>query len=181
MRHMKILKVAVVGFLVIAATLVGGSIALAGGGGSLTITLDGVELPLDRVGEVNNENDRFEIRDRQYEGEFGAFPVTINGTSFLADEIKVTSDIKVQGGVGEHRGTIEIDIDSIPNGRITLEYSGSVTISDSTIVSSGEFKVIEARDIFDGIGASGSYHMTIVESGSTLGSPATLTISASGN
>lgn len=181
MKRIKILRVAVVGFLVIAATLVGGGIALAGGGGSFTIFVDSVELPLDRVGEVRDEDDRFEVRDRQYEGEFGAFQVTINGTGFFADEIKVTSDIKVQNGVGEHRGTIEIDIDSIPNGRITLEYRGSVTISGSTVVSSGEFKVIEARDIFDGIRASGSYNMTIVESGSTLGSPATLTILASGN
>ena len=161
------------------------ALGAASAGGSLTVSVVGIELPLDRVGEVRDEGDRLEIRDRQHEGEDGAFPVTINGTGFLADEIKVISDLKVRDGASEHRGTIDIDIDRIPGGHITLEYKGTATISGSTtsgftIHSSGEFKVTKATDIFEGIRAEGSYNMTIIESGSTLGNLATVTISASG-
>ena len=162
------------------------ALGAASAGGPLTISVVNVVLPLDRVGEVRDEGDRLEVRDRRYEGEAGTFRVAIDDTGFLADEIKVTSDLKVQGGIGEHRGTIEIDIDnSTRNGRITLEYRGTASVSGSTtsgftIVSRGDFKVTETRGIFNGMRAEGSYNMTIVESGSTLGSSATTTISALG-
>ena len=171
------------------SALAAASLAAASTGGSLTVDIfpeDEVMLPLDRLGEVRDEGDRFEIRDRRYEGEEGAFPVTINNIGFSADEIKVTSDVRIRDGVGEHQGTIEIDIDGTPRGRITLEYRGTVTSKSGsaedgfTIVSEGEFKVTEAKDIFDGIRAEGTYSMTIMESGSMRDDPATVTISASG-
>lgn len=184
MKYTKLWQVPAVVVMAVAAMVFALGAASAGGG-SLTISVDGVELPLDDEGEVRDEGDRLEIRDRQHEGEFGTFPVTINGTGFLADEIKVISNLKVRDGASEHRGTIEIDIDSIPGGRITLEYRGTATISGSTasgftIVSSGEFKVTKATDMFEGIRAEGGYDMTIMESGSSRGDLATVTVSASG-
>ncbi|MBI2865834.1 MAG: hypothetical protein HYX99_00540, partial [Chloroflexi bacterium] len=89
-------------------------------------------------------------------------------------------DLRVRDGVGQHQGTIDIDIDTIPGGHLTLEYRGSATVSGSTIISSGTFKVVKATDIFNGIRSEGSYTLTIVESGDTLGAPATVTFSASG-
>lgn len=182
MRYTRLWEVATVGVGFVAMVFALGAASV---GGPLIVSIESIELPLDRVGEVRDEGDRFEVRDRQHEGEFGAFTVTINGTGFLADEIKIISDIKVRDGIGEHRGTIDIDIDSVPGGHITLEYRGTATISGSTasgftIVSSGEFKVTKATDMFEGIRAEGGYDMTIMESGSTLGDLATVTVSASG-
>lgn len=182
MKYTRLQRVVTVAIGLVAMLLASGA---ASTGGSLAVSINSVELPLDRVGEVRDEGDRFEVKDRQYEGEVGAFPVTINGTDFLADEIKVISDLKVRDGIGEHRGTIDIDIDSVPGGHITLEYKGTATISGSTtsgftIVSSGEFKVTKATDIFDGIRAEGSYDMTLMESGSSRGDLVTVTVSASG-
>ncbi|MBI4310690.1 MAG: DUF3211 family protein [Chloroflexi bacterium] len=158
--------------------------ALAAGGASafqtLAVSVPDTQLPLDRVGQVRDQGGKLEIRDRQYEGEFGAFPVNINGTEYLADEIKVIFDLKLQNGTGEQRGTIDIDIDRAPGGHITLEYKGTATMAGSSITSSGEFKVAGATDVFAGTRVSGSYEMTIAESGSTQGSPANVTISLSG-
>ncbi len=178
MRYTQVRKVFALAVITLAAMIFAQGVASAGE--LLTISVDSVDLPLDRVGEVKNKGDELEIKDRQYEGELGFFPTNINGTGFQADEIKVISDLKIRDSVGEHRGTIDIDIDSIPGGHITLEYRGTATRKLSTISSSGQFKVIRATGIFDAIRASGSYIMTIVESGNTLGSPATVTIFASG-
>lgn len=150
-----------------------------GYGVPLTVSVPSTQLLLDRVGEVKAQPGQVEVKDRQYEG-IGSLPVTINDTSFTANEIKVISNLRVKGGVGQHQGTVDIDIDTVPGGHLTLEYKGSATLSGGTIVSGGTFKVVKATDIFALIRSEGTYVMTIVESGSTLGSPATVTFFASG-
>ena len=151
--------------------------SLASAGESLSLFVNRVELPLAQVGEVKDDGGELEVKDRRYEGTSGGFLVELNDIHFLADEIMVTSNLRVENGMAEHRGTI--DIGSV-FGQIILEYQGTASINGSTVRSKGVFKVTKATDVFDGLQASVSYEMTIIESGGTLGSPAAVTIVAPG-
>ncbi|MBI2866530.1 MAG: hypothetical protein HYX99_04145 [Chloroflexi bacterium] len=165
----------------------GGGGVIPGGPGygvPLAVSVSSTRLLLDRVGEVKEKPGEFEVRDRQYEAT-GSFPVSITSTvssvtTFNANEIKVISNLRVRDGTGEHQGTVDIDIDALPGGHLTLEFRGSVAVSGSTITSSGTFRVVQATGVFAGIRSEGPYTLTIVESGATLGSPAMVTFSASG-
>ncbi len=147
--------------------------------GVLIMSVPATQLTLDRVGQVKGG----EVKDRQYEG-VGQLPVTIGGTLFYATEIKVISNLKAKNGIGQHSGTIDVDIDNIADptraGHVALQYQGSATVSTSlsgtTIVSGGTFKTSKTTGIFAGLVASGTYTMAILESGTTLGSPATVSI-----
>lgn len=152
--------------------------------GPLNLTLPASQLLFDRAGQVKEGNGALEIKDRQYEAPletipptFGAFPVAINGVLNTATELKVISNLKAQNGVGKHSGTIDIDIDTVPAGHLTLSYSGSATVVGSTITSKGTFKTAKTTGIFAGLVANGTYNMTIVESGNTVGAPVTVTLS----
>lgn len=141
--------------------------------GPLAVTLPASQLLLDREGQVNGT----QVKDRQYETALGTItPVTINGVANNATEVKVISNMKTKDGVGQHQGTIDIDIDTVPLGHVTLAYSGTATVTGSTIASKGTFKTTNATGIFNGLVAEGTYDMTIVETGSTFGSPATVTL-----
>ncbi|MBI4307361.1 MAG: hypothetical protein HY684_00950 [Chloroflexi bacterium] len=140
------------------------------------------QLLIDMAGQAREKPGELEVRGRQYEAH-GAFLVNVNGGDLTANEIKVISDLRVRNGVGEHKGTIDVDIDTVPGGHLTLEYRGSATADSdgSHIVSSGEFKVIKATDSFGNLTAQGVYMMTITEMGIGEGSPALVTISAISN
>lgn len=148
--------------------------------GPLNVSVTGAPLFLDRLGAVNGG----EVRDRQYQAPLietippvsANIPVTINGVANLATELKVISNLRVKNGVGQHQGTIDIDIDTAPAGHVTLQYNGKATVTGSTIASVGTFKTTKATGIFTGLVAEGTYDMTIVESGQTFGSPATVTL-----
>ncbi len=145
--------------------------------GPLDLSVPAAQLILDRVGQVKGG----EIKDRQYEVEFAAVPVTINGASYTATEVKVISNLKTKAGAGQHQGTIDVDIDvplgsTLPAGHITLEYKGSAIVSGSTISSGGVFKTSKMTGVFAGLVSEGTYSMTIIESGSTFGAPATVSI-----
>jgi len=84
MKHMKLLRVAVVGFVVIAATLVGGGIALAGGGGSETreraeFTIDGTFMGKDVTADF-----KLRLRIRDGDTEFRA-RATVDGEGLVED------------------------------------------------------------------------------------------------
>ena len=175
MRYTQLWKASTVAAAAFAAML--SALSLASAGESLSLSVIRVELPLVQVGEVKDDGGELEVKDRRYEGESGGFLVELNDVHFRADEIKVTSNLRVENGVAEHRGTI--DIGSV-FGQITLEYQGTASINSATVLSKGVFKVIKATEVFEGIRASVSYEMTIVESGGTLGSPAAVTIAAPG-
>lgn len=145
--------------------------------GPLDISLQSATLLLDKVGQVKAN----EIKDRQYEVEFAAIPVTINGVSYTATEVKVISNLKTKAGAGQHQGTIDVDIDvpvgsTAPAGHITLEYKGSAIVSGSMISSGGVFKTSKMTGIFAGLVSEGTYSMSIIETGSTFGSPAIVSI-----
>ncbi len=163
-----------------ASATVGGPFEGVSGPGYPTGPLDmdtgAVSMLLDRVGQVKTQGDKMEVKDRQYEAN-GSFPVTINGANLNATEIKVLSDLKLDAGTGDHQGTIDVDIDSVPGGHITLDYQGTATMTGDTIASAGTFETTETTGIFDGLVAEGTYVMTIVESGDTLGSGVIVTIS----
>lgn len=173
MRYTQLWKASTVAAAAFAAMMF--ALSPASAGESLSLFVNRVELPLAQVGEVKDDGDELEVKDRQYEGESGAFLVKLNDVHFRADEIKVSSNLRVENGVTEHRGTIEI---GSVFGRITLEYQGTASVNNSTVLSKGVFKVNKATDVFEGLRASASYKMTIVESGGTLGSPAAVTIAA---
>ncbi len=146
--------------------------------GPLDISLPSTQLLLDRVGQVKGN----EIKDRQYEVEFAAVPVTINGASYTATEIKVISNLKGN----KHEGTIDVDIDvplgsTLPAGHITLEYKGSAIISGSMISSGGVFKTSKMTGVFAGLVSEGTYSMSIIETGSTFGSLAIVSITTTSN
>ncbi|MBI4287702.1 MAG: hypothetical protein HY671_04635, partial [Chloroflexi bacterium] len=143
--------------------------------GPLNMTVPATQFLLDRVGQVKEQPGQLEVKDRQYEA-LGALPVTINGTAYAADEIKVISNLKLKDGTGQHQGTIDVDVDSIPGFHITLAFQGSATISGGTITSSGAFKTSKSTGLFAGLVADGAYNMTIVETGNVFGSPATVTL-----
>lgn len=173
MRYTQLWKASTVAAAAFAAVMF--ALSLASAGESLSLFVNRVELPLVQVGEAIDDGGELEVKDRRYEGESGGFLVKLNDVHFRADEIKVTSNLKVDKGVTEHRGII--DIRSL-FGQITLEYKGTASINSSTVLSKGVFEVTKATDVFDGLQASVSYEMTIVESGGTLGSPAAVTIVA---
>lgn len=133
-------------------------------------------MVLDREGQVKQAAGQLEIKDRQYSIEFASVPVVINGFSHVANEVKVISNLKVKNGTGQHQGTIDVDIDTLPGGHITLQYSGTATLTGSTITSKGVFKSVKTTGIFAGLVAEGNYEMTTMESGATLGAPATVSI-----
>lgn len=147
--------------------------------GPLNITLPATQLLLDRVGTTGQN----QVKDRQYEAPMetipptmGAFPVTINGVANTATELKVISNLKTKNGVGQHQGTIDVDIDTVPTGHVTLQYNGTATVVGSTITSKGTFKTSKVTGMFAGLVAEGTYDMTITESGTTFGSPVTVSI-----
>ena len=175
MRYTQLCKASTVAAAAFAAMIF--ALSLASAGEPLSLFVNRVELPLVQVGEFKNDGGELEVKDRQYEGESGGFLVKLNDVHFRADEIKVTSNLKVDKGVTEHRGIIDI---SSLFGQITLEYQGTASINTSTVLSKGVVKVTKATDVFDGLQASVSYEMTIIESGGTLGSPAAVTIVAPG-
>lgn len=152
--------------------------------GPLDIALPPTQLLLDKVGQVKAG----EVKDRQYEVPLEtippttvAIPVTINGASYTASEVKVISNLKTKAGAGQHQGTIDIDIDvplgsTLPAGHITLQYSGSAIVSGSMISSGGVFKTSKMTGVFAGLVSEGTYSMTIIESGQAFGAPATVSI-----
>lgn len=148
--------------------------------GPLNMTVASAPLFLDREGVVNANG----VADRQYQAPLietippasANIPVTINGVANVATEVKVISNLRTKNGVSQHQGTIDVDIDTIPAGHVTLQYNGSATVVGSTITSKGTFKTSKVTGIFGGLVAEGNYDMTIVESGQTFGSPATVTI-----
>ncbi len=150
--------------------------------GPLDISLQSATLLLDRVGQVKGN----EVKDRQYEVEFTAIPVTINGVSYTATEVKVISNLKTKAGAGQHSGTIDVDIDvplgsTLPAGHIALEYKGSAIVSGSMITSGGVFKTSKMTGVFSGLVSEGTYTMSIIETGSTFGSPAIVSITTTSN
>lgn len=149
--------------------------------GPLDISLPASQLLLDRIGQVREKPGEFEVRDRQYEAEFAAIPVLINGISYIATEVKVISSLKAKAGAAQHQGTIDIDIDvplgsALPAGHITLEYKGSAVVSGALISSGGVFRTSKMTGVFAALVSEGTYSMTIIETGSALGSPATVSI-----
>jgi peptidoglycan hydrolase-like protein with peptidoglycan-binding domain len=156
--------------------------------GPLSMTVPATQLLLDRIGQVKEGAGTLEIADRQYEAPLetipptlGAFPITINGVANTATQLKVISNLKAKNGIGQHQGTIDVDIDTLPAGHLTLAYSGTATVTGSTaagltITSKGTFKTTNVTGIFAGLVANGTYEMTIVESGSTFASPVTVSI-----
>lgn len=156
--------------------------------GPLNLTVPATQLLFDRAGQVKEGAGTLEIADRQYEAPLetipptlGAFPITINGVANTATQLKVISNLKTKNGVGQHQGTIDVDIDTLPAGHVTLAYSGTATVTGSTaagltIASKGTFKTAKSTGIFAGLVANGTYEMTIVESGSTVASPVTVSI-----
>ncbi len=157
--------------------------------GPLDLSVPATQLLLDRVGQAKGT----EIKDRQYEMPLetipptsAAIPVTINGASYTATEVKVISNLKTKAGAGQHSGTIDVDIDvplgsTLPAGHITLQYSGSAMVSGSTITSGGVFKTSKMTGVFAGLVSEGTYTMTITETGSTPGAPATVSITTTSN
>ncbi len=143
--------------------------------GPLEMDVPAAQLMLNATGQVKGQLPNIEITGRKYEGN-GAFPVVINGISYAANEIKVISNLKAKNGAGQHSGTIDVDIDAIPGGHITLQYQGTATIISSTTTSSGTFKSAKATDTFTGLVAEGTYMMTITETGDAVGSVVTVTI-----
>lgn len=151
--------------------------------GPLNLVVPSTQLFLDKVGQVK-QGAQLEVKGRQYEVPLetippttASIPITINGVANTANEIKVISNLKVKNGVGQHSGTIDVDIDVLPAaGHLTLQYSGTATVAGSTITSGGVFKTAKSTGIFAGLVAEGTYMMTIAESGSTQGAPATVTI-----
>lgn len=147
--------------------------------GPLNLTVSAVQLLFDRVGQVKGG----EVKGRQYEIPIddtipptGApVPVTINGVANTAG-VKVISNLKTKDGVGQHQGTIDVDMDIVPTGHVTLAYNGSATVVGSTITSKGTFKTAKTTGLFAGLIAEGTYEMTIVESGQVFGSPVTVSI-----
>ncbi|MFA5942097.1 MAG: peptidoglycan-binding protein [Candidatus Paceibacterota bacterium] len=147
--------------------------------GPLNIALPATQLLFDRVGQVGQG----QVKDRQYEAPLetipptmGAFPITINGVANTATQLKVITNLKTKNGVGQHQGTIDIDIDTIPAGHVTLAYNGTATVVGSTITSKGTFKTAKTTGIFAGLVAEGTYEMTIVESAQVPGAPVTVSI-----
>lgn len=147
--------------------------------GPLNMIVPATQTFLDRIGQVKGA----EVKDRQYEvpletipPTLASIPVTINGVANIANELKVISNLKVKNGVGQHQGTIDVDIDTIPAGHVTLAYNGTATVVGSTITSKGTFKTTKTTGIFAGLIAEGNYEMTIIESGQTFGSPVTISI-----
>lgn len=148
--------------------------------GPLNMTVPSTQLFLDRVGQVKGA----EVKDRQYEAPMetipptlGSFPITINGVANTASEVKIISSLKTKNGVGQHQGTIDVDIDLLPAaGHVTLAYNGTATVVGSTITSKGTFKTTKTTGIFAGLIAEGTYEMTIVETGQVFGSPVTVSI-----
>lgn len=146
--------------------------------GPLNMVLPSSQLLLDRIGQVSEAAGALNVKDRQFEAPLetipptlGSFPITINGVANTATQLKVISNLKAQGGIGQHQGTIDVDIDTVPAGHVTLAYSGTATVAGSTTTSKGTFKTTSATGIFTGLVAEGTYEMTIVESGNTVGSP----------
>ncbi|MBI2916894.1 MAG: hypothetical protein HYY01_02785 [Chloroflexi bacterium] len=150
-----------------------------GYGVPLTVSVPTTQLLLDRVGQAKGGAGQSEVKDRQYEAN-GLLPVTIDDISFMANEIKVVSNLKIKGSVGQYQGTLDIDIDNVPGGHLTLELKGSASMSGGAIMSGGTFRVAKSTGDFALIRSEGTYVMTLVESGSTFGSPVTLTFFASG-
>lgn len=151
--------------------------------GPLNLTLPATQLLFDRAGQTKQGGGQLEIKDRQYEAPLetipptlGAFPVTINGVANTATQLKVISSLKTKDGVGQHQGSIDVDIDTVPAGHLTLAYSGTATVVGSTITSKGTFKTAKTTGIFAGLIAEGTYEMTIVESGSVAGAPVTVSL-----
>ncbi len=145
--------------------------------GPLNMDVPSTQLILDRVGQVKQSPGQLEVKDRQYEVEFAAVPVTINGVANTATEVKVISNLKAKNGVGQHQGIIDVDIDTIPGDHVTLQYSGTAAVDGANINSKGTFKTAKTTGIFAGLVAEGTYTMIITETGSTFGSPAIVTIS----
>lgn len=173
------------------------AVAVAAGVGSETAPLElsvpETQLLLEKAGQVKGTPDgQLEVRGRQYEMPLdavpsvsAAIPVTINGVRYAASEVKVISSLKAEAGTGEHSGTMDVDIDvpigsALPAGHLTLEYKGSASVSGSLIASEGVFRLVKATGTFAGMKAEGIYTLTIVESGSAVGSPATVSITAAG-
>lgn len=151
--------------------------------GPLNLVVPSRQIFLDRVGQVKANGAQLEIKDRQYEipletipPTVASIPITINGVANVADELKVISNLKVKDGTGQHNGTIDVDIDTLPGGHVTLDYQGTATVMGSTITSTGKFKTSKTTGIFSGLVAEGTYTMTIVESVSVAGAPATISI-----
>lgn len=144
--------------------------------GPLNLVVSNTQLFLDKPGQVNGA----EVKDRQYENPLEtipptivSLPITINGVANNANEIKVISNIKG----GQHSGTIDVDIDVLPAaGHLTLQYNGAATVAGGTITSAGTYKTAGTTGIFTGLVAEGTYTMTITESGNTVGSPASVSI-----
>ncbi len=150
--------------------------------GPLDISLPPTQLLLDRVGQAKGT----EVKDRQYEIEFSSIPLTINGVSYTATEVKVISNLKTKAGTGQHQGTIDVDIDvplgsTLPAGHITLEYKGSAIVNGAMISSGGVFKTSKMTGIFAGLVSEGTYSMSIIETGNTFGSPAIVSITTTSN
>jgi len=143
--------------------------------GPLNMLVNGAQILIEQLGQVKQAPGQLEVKGRIY-GANGLFPVTINGTAFAANEIKVASDLIVKAGVGQHQGTVDVDIDAIPGGHITLDYRGTATMVGSTITSNGSFKTAKTTGVFAGLVADGTYDMTIVELGNIVGSPVMVTI-----
>lgn len=147
--------------------------------GPLNLTVSAVQLLFDRVGQVKGG----EVKGRQYEIPIddtipptGApVPITINGVANIAG-VKVISNLKTKNGVGQHQGTIDVDMDIVPTGHVQLAYNGSATVIGSTITSKGTFKTSKTTGLFAGLIAEGTYEMTIVESSQVFGSPVTVSI-----
>lgn len=147
--------------------------------GPLNMSVAAAQLFMDNLGQVNG----LDINGRQYEAPLdtipptlGSFPITINGVANNATSIKVISNLQFKNGIGQHQGTIDIDIDTLPGGHLTLNYNGTATTTGSTTVSKGTFKSSKSTGIFTGLVAEGTYEMTIVESAVALGAPVNVTI-----
>jgi len=141
--------------------------------GTLNMNIPASTLILDRVGTVKANGAQLEVADRQYEGT-GNFTIYINGQTMTATSLKVISNLKLNAGVGDHSGTVDVDIDLLPNaGHLALQYNGTANMTGSTIYSAGTVKSTKNTGIFAGIVVDGTYTMTIVEYGQTLGSSAT--------
>ncbi|MBI2916893.1 MAG: hypothetical protein HYY01_02780 [Chloroflexi bacterium] len=145
-----------------------------------TLHVPRIQLALVRWGEVNAGPGELEVRDREYEAT-GAFRVTVNGSEFVAHEMRVASNVRVRDDLVEHWGAVEINVDELPASHLSLQYKGLARFDGSTIRSAGAFKVIAATGSFAGFSPKGHYGVLMERVPGVTGSPVNAIFAAVGH
>ncbi len=145
----------------------------------LELTINKAELSLERTGQMKEKAGGLEISNTRYAGT-GEYRIRINDDDFTAKKLKVSSNLKFKNNLGEHKGMIDIEVDTDDN--LVLQYKGSAKKDGLRIESTGKIDVSEATGIFVGMTwDQGTYSIRITESGSDVGSPAIITITKAGS